>query len=59
MSRHVSINPLITLSHSADPVPDVYAYNFPDDKRSFKFLGKNARNTRIFCRLIGSSHQRT
>ena len=25
--------------HSTDPCPDVYSYNFPNDRRSVKFLG--------------------
>ena len=41
-SRHVGTTHFITSRHSANPEPDVYSYNFPDDKRSFKFLGENA-----------------
>ena len=33
-------NCIVMSGHPTDIYTDVYSYNFPDDKRAFKFLGE-------------------
>ena len=40
VSRPVSVQLYWNLGLPADICADVYSYNFPDDKRATKFLGK-------------------
>ncbi len=55
-SKHVRITLLLTLRRSVDPPPDVYSYNFPDDKRSLKFIGERPTVVYIPSQFIGDSH---
>jgi hypothetical protein len=39
--RYVGIIPHATREYPAEPVSDVYTYNFPDDRLTVKFLGEH------------------
>ena len=43
-SRPVGIILLVAARHSPDLPPDVYSYNFPDDRRSLKFIGESSNS---------------
>lgn len=53
MSRHVGI-PLVIPGYLADTTPDMYSYNFPDDRRFLKVLGEYSRLIYVSCQLIGN-----
>jgi hypothetical protein len=44
-SRFVGDRILGSVAYSSDPRPDVYSYNFPNDRRSVKFLGASSNSS--------------